>query len=162
MGCYLYVHLTHPLLRTLLTNSRWFPIGIFSLRICSWHSRPSRRLLGPPKNLRRLLAHHDLHGSRDTTQHNPRTSATYLQRPSLSLPRTQTVIRATQNLFQKAPQRPFLFLFTEAIVQFSTLYNGYLYGLSFLFNSAFVIVFWPEGHEFGTIDKPDCAFWGFV
>jgi hypothetical protein len=121
MGCYLYVHLTHPLLRTLLTNSRWFPIGIFSLRICSWHSRPSRRLLGPPRNLRRLPAHHDLHGSRDTTQHNPSTSATYLQCPSLSLPRAQIVIRAARTLFQKALQRPFLFLFTEAIVQFSAL-----------------------------------------
>jgi hypothetical protein len=40
---------------------------------------------------------------------------------------------------------------TEAIIIFSALYNGYLYGLSFLFNSAFNIVFGPHGHGFGTI-----------
>ncbi|KAF8848825.1 hypothetical protein BDZ45DRAFT_718491 [Acephala macrosclerotiorum] len=61
-------------------------------------------------------------------------------------------LRLMSNLFQKALKRPFLFLATQGIVQFASLYNGYLYGLSFLFNSAFVIVFDPQGHGFGTID----------
>lgn len=47
----------------------------------------------------------------------------------------------SKNVATKALQSPFVFLFTEAIVQFSALYNGYVYGLSFLFNSAFVIFF---------------------
>jgi hypothetical protein len=63
---------------------------------------------------------------------------------------------ATTNLYQKALTRPFLFLGTESIVQFCALYNGYLYGLSFLFNSAFVIVFGKEGHGFGPIDTGLC------
>ncbi|KAE8448794.1 hypothetical protein EG329_008796 [Mollisiaceae sp. DMI_Dod_QoI] len=63
---------------------------------------------------------------------------------------------AALNLFQKALKRPFLFLATEGIVLFASLYNGYLYGLSFLFNSAFVIVFGPQGHGFGIIDTGLC------
>lgn len=39
-------------------------------------------------------------------------------------------------LFSVALTRPFRFLFTEAIIIFAALYNGYLYGLSFLFNTA--------------------------
>lgn len=70
--------------------------------------------------------------------------------------RLQRIKAAASHLVQKALQRPFVFLFTEAIVQFSALYNGYLYGLSFLFNSAFVIVFGPAGHGFGTIDTGLC------
>jgi hypothetical protein len=72
------------------------------------------------------------------------------------IPRTQRVINAAKNLTQKALKRPFIFLFTEGIVIFGCLYNGYLYGLSFLFNSAFVIVFGPQGHGFGTIDTGLC------
>ncbi|PMD45819.1 hypothetical protein L207DRAFT_541775 [Hyaloscypha variabilis F] len=45
---------------------------------------------------------------------------------SLSLPRFQTLIQAAQNLSQTALKRSVIFLFTEAIVQFSVLYNGYL------------------------------------
>lgn len=67
------------------------------------------------------------------------------------LSRARRIKFAAQNLFQKALKRPFLFLGTEAIVIFSALYNGYLYGLSFLFNGAFNIVFGPQGHGFGTI-----------
>lgn len=47
--------------------------------------------------------------------------------------------------------RPFRFLASEAIVQFSALYNGYLYGLSFLFNGAFHIIFGPNGYGYDTI-----------
>jgi MFS family permease len=68
-----------------------------------------------------------------------------------TLPRSQRLKQAIRDLWKKALQRPFLFLGTEAIIIFSALYNGYLYGLSFLFNSAFGIVFGPHGHGFGTI-----------
>lgn len=71
------------------------------------------------------------------------------------------VKKAARNLVQKALKRPFLFLFTEGIIIFSSLYNGYLYGLSFLFNSAFTIVFGPQGHGFGIIDVGLC-FLGIV
>jgi len=55
--------------------------------------------------------------------------------------------------------RPFRFLGTEAIIVFAALYNGYLYGLSFLFNAAFALVFGPEGHGF-TISGVGLAFLG--
>lgn len=59
--------------------------------------------------------------------------------------------RSARELFQVALTRPFRFLFTEAIVIFAALYNGYLYGLSFLFNGAFGMVFGSEGHGFSTL-----------
>jgi len=45
--------------------------------------------------------------------------------------------RGPTQLFGTTLTRPFRFLASEAIVQFGALYNGYLYGLSFLFNGAF-------------------------
>ncbi|KAK4610719.1 Efflux pump atB [Fulvia fulva] len=42
--------------------------------------------------------------------------------------------------------RPFRFLATEPVVQFGALYNGYLFGISFLLNGAFTLVFGPKGH----------------
>ena len=59
--------------------------------------------------------------------------------------------RGVRELFRDALLRPFRFLFTEAIIVFMALYNGYLYGLSFLFNDAFSLVFGPGGHGFDTI-----------
>ena len=59
--------------------------------------------------------------------------------------------RGVRQLFKDALLRPFKFLFTESIVVFSALYNGYLYGLSFLFNGAFTLVFGMEGHGFDII-----------
>lgn len=59
--------------------------------------------------------------------------------------------RGYRELFRVALTRPFRFLFTEAIIIFAALYNGYLYGLSFLFNDAFSLVFGPEGHGFNVI-----------
>lgn len=56
-----------------------------------------------------------------------------------------------RTLFKTALLRPFRFLFFEAIIIFGALYNGYLYGLSFLFNGAFSLVFGKEGHGFDTI-----------
>ena len=59
--------------------------------------------------------------------------------------------RGGRELFHDALLRPFRFLFTEAIIVFVTLYNGYLYGLSFLFNDAFALVFGSGGYGFGVI-----------
>ncbi|KAM0795731.1 MFS multidrug transporter-like protein [Usnea florida] len=56
-----------------------------------------------------------------------------------------------RTLFKIALLRPFRFLFTEAIIVFGALYNGYLYGLSFLFNGAFSLVFGMEGHGFDVL-----------
>jgi hypothetical protein len=36
-------------------------------------------------------------------------------------------------------------------VQFSALYNGFLYGLSFLFNGAFHIIFGPDGYGYDVV-----------
>lgn len=44
--------------------------------------------------------------------------------------------RGAKELVKVALTRPFRFLFTEAIIIAMALYNGYLYGLSFLFNTA--------------------------
>ncbi|KAK6836758.1 hypothetical protein PG987_007253 [Apiospora arundinis] len=80
---------------------------------------------------------------------------------------TDTVIpealkpRSADELFRVALTRPFRFLFTEAIVSLNALYNGYLYGLSFLFNIAFNLVFGAEGHGFGKIGV-GCAFLGIA
>lgn len=64
-------------------------------------------------------------------------------------------------LFSVTLSRPFRFLSTEAIVLFAALYNGYLYGLSFLFNGAFKLVFGPGGYSFDTIGVGLC-FSGFI
>lgn len=59
--------------------------------------------------------------------------------------------RGPRQLFQVALTRPFRFLATEAIIIFGALYNGYLYGLSFLYNGAFSIIFGEEGHGFDVV-----------
>jgi MFS family permease len=69
--------------------------------------------------------------------------------------------RGPKALFGTALVRPFRFLATEAIVQFGALYNGFLYGLSFLFNGAFHIIFGPDGYGYGTIGVGVC-FMGIV
>lgn len=63
--------------------------------------------------------------------------------------------RSTKELFRVTLSRPFRFLGTEAIIIFAALFNGYLYGLSFLFNTAFSLVF-GEGHGFSTIGIGIC------
>lgn len=60
--------------------------------------------------------------------------------------------RGASELFKVALVRPFRFLFSEAIIVFGALYNGYLYGLTFLFNGAFGVVFGPEGHGFSVVE----------
>ena len=59
---------------------------------------------------------------------------------------------SAKELFQVALTRPLRFLTTEAIVIFLCLYNGYLYGLSFLLNGAFDIVYGEKGYGFNTIE----------
>jgi hypothetical protein len=69
--------------------------------------------------------------------------------------------RGPKQLFGTALARPFRFLATEAIVQFGALYNGFLYGLSFLFNGAFHMIFGPDGYGYNTIGIGIC-FLGIV
>ena len=69
--------------------------------------------------------------------------------------------RGPKQLFTTALARPFRFLSSEAIVQFGALYNGFLYGLSFLFNGAFHMIFGPNGYGFDTIGVGIC-FLGIV
>ena len=69
--------------------------------------------------------------------------------------------RDPKQLFGIALARPFRFLAGEAIVQFGALYNGFLYGLSFLFNGAFHMIFGPAGYGFNTIGVGIC-FLGIV
>lgn len=69
--------------------------------------------------------------------------------------------RGPKQLFGTALARPFQFLATEAIVQFCALYNGFLYGLSFLFNGAFHMIFGPNGYGYDTIGIGIC-FMGIV
>ncbi|KAL1638938.1 hypothetical protein SLS58_008396 [Diplodia intermedia] len=63
--------------------------------------------------------------------------------------------RGAKELFTVTLTRPFRFLASEAIITFAALYNGYLYGLSFLFNTAFVLVF-GQGHGFDIIGVGVC------
>lgn len=63
--------------------------------------------------------------------------------------------RGVKELFTVTLTRPFRFLASEAIITFAALYNGYLYGLSFLFNTAFVLVF-GQGHGFDIIGVGIC------
>ncbi|KAF2635065.1 MFS general substrate transporter [Massarina eburnea CBS 473.64] len=69
--------------------------------------------------------------------------------------------RGPSQLFGSALTRPFRFLASEAIVQFGALYNGYLYGLSFLFNGAFHMIFGPNGYGYDTIGV-GLSFMGIV
>lgn len=69
--------------------------------------------------------------------------------------------RSLSQLFSITLSRPFRFLTTEAIVVFASLYNGYLYGISFLFNGAFDLVFGEEGYGFGIMGVGLC-FTGFA
>lgn len=69
--------------------------------------------------------------------------------------------KSISSLFKVTLSRPFRFLATEAIIMFAALYNGYLYGLSFLFNDAFNLVFGKMGYGFNTIGVGLC-FLGLV
>ncbi|OJJ42318.1 hypothetical protein ASPZODRAFT_125656 [Penicilliopsis zonata CBS 506.65] len=55
--------------------------------------------------------------------------------------------KGLHQLFAITLTRPFRFLFTEPITTFSAIYNGFLYGLVYLFNESFPLVF-GDGHGF--------------
>jgi MFS family permease len=59
--------------------------------------------------------------------------------------------RGPRQLFGTALARPFKFLASEAIVQFGASYNACLYGMSFLFNGAFHMIFGPRGYGYDTV-----------
>ncbi|KAI0157711.1 major facilitator superfamily domain-containing protein [Xylariaceae sp. FL1272] len=52
------------------------------------------------------------------------------------------------SIIRRTLTRPLHFLFTEPITMFAATYNGFLFGLVFLFNEAFPLVFGPGGHGF--------------
>ncbi|KAJ5344043.1 hypothetical protein MYU51_016777 [Penicillium brevicompactum] len=57
--------------------------------------------------------------------------------------------KGLHELFGITLTRPFRFLFSEPITLFSAIYNGFLYGLVYLFNEAIPLVFGaPKGHPF--------------
>ncbi|BDD60104.1 hypothetical protein MPDQ_001934 [Monascus purpureus] len=59
--------------------------------------------------------------------------------------------KGLHQLFAVTLTRPFRFLFTEPITFFSAIYNGFIYGLVYLFNEAFPLVFGaPKGHPFNV------------
>lgn len=62
--------------------------------------------------------------------------------------------RGLASLFATTLTRPFRFLFTEPITMAAAIYNGFIYGIVYLFNEAFPLVFGPGGHNFNT------AQWG--
>ncbi|KAA8576240.1 hypothetical protein EYC84_006388 [Monilinia fructicola] len=68
---------------------------------------------------------------------------------NLDVPPDMRTQPATQ-VFATALTRPFHLLFTEPVILFTAAYNGYLFGIAFLFNGAFTIVF-ADGYGFNTI-----------
>jgi MFS family permease len=64
-------------------------------------------------------------------------------------------------LFKGTLSRPFIFLAKETVIIFAALYNGFLYGISFLFNGAFGLVFGAKGYGFNKIGV-GLAFLGLV
>lgn len=69
--------------------------------------------------------------------------------------------RSLHALLRATLARPFRFLAQEPIVIFGALYNGFLYGLSFMFNGAFGLVFGEAGYGFDTLGVGGC-FLGLV
>ncbi|APA07137.1 hypothetical protein sscle_02g019070 [Sclerotinia sclerotiorum 1980 UF-70] len=69
---------------------------------------------------------------------------------NLDVPLEMRTQPATQ-VFATALTRPFHLLFTEPVILFTATYNGYLFGIAFLFNGAFTVVF-SDGYGFNTIE----------
>ncbi|KAJ5649147.1 uncharacterized protein N7484_002870 [Penicillium longicatenatum] len=65
--------------------------------------------------------------------------------------------KGLHELFAITLTRPIRFLFSEPITTFSAIYNGFLYGLVYLFNEAFPLVFGaPKGHPFNVGQQGLC------
>lgn len=58
--------------------------------------------------------------------------------------------RSIHRLFATNLTRPIRFLMTEPITMGAAAYNGFIYGIVYLFNEAFPLVFGPEGHGFNV------------
>ncbi|KAK7703155.1 hypothetical protein SLS57_011038 [Botryosphaeria dothidea] len=58
--------------------------------------------------------------------------------------------KGLHTLFAITLTRPFKFLFTEPITFAAAIYNGWIYGIVYLLNEAFPLVFGPNGHGFNT------------
>lgn len=70
--------------------------------------------------------------------------------------------KGLHELFAITLTRPFRFLFTEPITMFSAIYNGFIYGLVYLFNEAIPLVFGaPKGHPFNP-GQQGLAFLGMA
>ena len=70
--------------------------------------------------------------------------------------------KGLDELFKITLTRPLRFLFTEPITTFSAIYNGFLYGLVYLFNEVFPLVFGPgKGHGF-NVGQQGLTFLGMV
>ncbi|KUI71669.1 hypothetical protein VM1G_07090 [Cytospora mali] len=67
--------------------------------------------------------------------------------------------RGLVSLFAITLTRPFKFLFTEPITMAAAVYNGFIYGIVYLFNEAFPLLFGPGGHNF-NIGQWGAAFSG--
>jgi len=64
--------------------------------------------------------------------------------------------RSLHTLFAITLTRPFRFLFSEPITMGAAAYNGFIYGLVYLFNEAFPLVFGTGGHGFNTGQQGLC------
>ncbi|KAF2165945.1 hypothetical protein M409DRAFT_66886 [Zasmidium cellare ATCC 36951] len=58
--------------------------------------------------------------------------------------------RGLRSLFVVSLTRPVRFLLTEPITIMAAAYNGFIYGIVYLFNEAIPLVFGPGGHNFNT------------
>ena len=90
-----------------------------------------------------------------------------MREENLASAETTTDIHADEKkglheLFAITLTRPIRFLFTEPITTFSAIYNGFLYGLVYLFNEAIPLVFGPpKGHSF-NVGEQGLAFLGMT
>lgn len=69
--------------------------------------------------------------------------------------------RSLHKLFAINLTRPIRFLLTEPITMGAAAFNGFIYGIVYLFNEAFPLVFGPGGHNFNT-GESGLAFLGLL
>lgn len=69
--------------------------------------------------------------------------------------------RSLHTLFAINLTRPFRFLFSEPITLGAAAYNAFIYGIVYLFNEAFPLVFGPGGHDF-NVGEQGLAFLGLA
>lgn len=107
--------------------------------------------------------------TRHTTvlQHKTKRACKQMKKENLRSAESTTDFNASSRkglheLFAITLTRPFRFLFSEPITLFSAIYNGFLYGLVYLFNEAIPLVFGaPKGHPFNS-GQQGLAFLGMA